>query len=109
MSNAVLIRFELLDGTTMWRDFRGLDHGTLCRQAKLDPNRFYFDLPSSARGVGSAISGAGGLGSGRRKVDGYIMMSGRDKPWGKITIGVREGDKFRDDDPWDERDALRLG
>lgn len=92
----------------MWRPLIDLDHATLCRQFGLDPHRVYFDLPSSARGIGSVVSGAGGSGRVGRKIDGYVFERGRDEPIGKITFAT-EGEKFRDDDPRDMRDALRLG
>ena len=91
----------------VWRGVTDFEHGTLCRTFSLDPNRFYFDVPSSVRGVGSMQSGYGGSSRGNRIVNGFVMMSGHDKPVGKLTI-VREADKFKDVDPRDERDFFDL-
>ena len=115
MSNAVLLRVELggvarqlhvTGRTEKWRQLLALDHATLCAQFGLDPFRVLFDLPTSARGTGSAMSGAGGTTNGRR-ISGYILDRATREPIGTITW-VREGDRFRDVDPTDEREFLRL-
>lgn len=92
-----------LAGLGMWRGVKDFDHGHLCRVFGLDPVRFYFDLPSSVRGTGSNASGS----RGSRTINGYIMHAGLDKPVGKLTI-VREGERFKDVDPTNERDFLDL-
>lgn len=103
-----LLRVETRDGVVKWRALIDLEHATLCRQFGLDEHRVYFDLPSSARGVGSARAGAGGSGRAGRKIDGYVMERGRDEPIGTITFAT-ENEKMRDYDPADRREALRLG
>ena len=108
MSARQLIRVEMVDGMSRWRPLIDLEHTTLCRQFSLDEHRVYFDLPSSARGNGSTVAGAGGALRDGRKIDGYVMEHGRDEPIGKITFAF-EGEKFRDVDPADPREALRLG
>ena len=108
MSGQQLYRVEFVDGRTLWRPYIDLEHGTLCRQLGLDPSTFYFDLPSSARGTGSASVGAGGT-RGRRTVDGYVVHGPSRRPIAKITFGVREGDRFRDVDPTDAAELLKLG
>ena len=106
MSARQLLRFDFLDGRTIWRPLVNLDHGTLCAQAALDPCSFHFDLPASARGVGSASVGSGGRPAGR-VVNGYIMRGSHPEPVGTITF-AREGERFREFDPQDKREALRL-
>lgn len=101
------IRAEMINGETKLRTVAALEHGPLCRALGLDPVRFYFDLPSSARGVGSYSSGAGGN-RGARKIDGYIMLHGQTEPFGKLTV-AGASDKFRDVDPNDLAELFRLG
>lgn len=91
----------------MWRGVRDFEHGTLCATFNLDPCRFYFDMPSSVRGVGSYQSGSGGSARGNRVINGYVMMGGRSEPVGKLTI-VTDGDRFKDVDPTDRRDFFDL-
>lgn len=105
------VRFEgapngPLVGDGKWRGVANFEHGTLCRAFGLDPVRFYFDLPSSCRGVGSAVSGYGGQREGRI-VNGFVWMVGVDKPVGKLTI-CRDAERFRDVDPTNERDFFDL-
>jgi hypothetical protein len=97
-----------LAGIGQWRGVSDFDHGHLCRVFGLDPVRFYFDLPSSIRGVGSLSSGyGGGQRAGRRRINGYVMMAGRDEPVGKLSV-VFDAERFRDDDPTNTRDFLDL-
>lgn len=98
----------ILAGVGQWRGVRDFEHSTLCRAFQLDPNRFYFDLPSTVRGVGRNSTGYGGNGNRNRLVNGYVMLHGRDEPVGKLTICF-ESERFRDDDPSDMRDFLDLG
>lgn len=93
-------------GYGMWRGVTNFEHSTLCRTFALDPCRFYFDMPSSVRGVGSMQSGFGGN-RGNRLINGYVMMSGRSEPVGKLTI-VTDSDKFKDVDPNSSQDFLDL-
>lgn len=104
--NQIPIRAEFLDGTTKWRGVLNFEHATLCEAFGLDPATFYFDLPSSCRGVGSLSSGYGGNRE-NRIINGYIMRGGMTDPWGKLTV-VREGDKIRDVDPTDKKEFQRL-
>lgn len=94
-------------GLSMWRGVKDFEHGTLCRAFNLDPCRFYFDLPSSARGVGSYQSGAGGSGRGRRLIRGFVMCVGLDKPVAKLSE-VTATDRFWDGDPLNESDFFDL-
>jgi hypothetical protein len=106
----MLVRVETRDGMVKWRKPPDLEHGTLCRAFGLDPCSTYFELPSSARGVGSASVGAGGNGvmAGSRLKNGFVFQGPRgDAPIGTITL-VREGERFRDDDPTNSEDFLRL-
>lgn len=105
------VRFEgaprgPLAGDGKWRGVANFEHGTLCRALGLDPVRFYFDLPSSCRGVGSATHGYGGQ-RGGRVINGYVMMVGCDEPVGKLTV-CWESERFRDVDPTNERDFFDL-
>lgn len=89
-----------------------VDHLSLCRAFGLDPHRVIFDLPSSARGVGSTVSGAGGSGRGNREVSGFVFQRGPDgkrdgDPIAKV-IFLREGTQFRDVDPQDRAEFERL-
>ena len=104
---ATLLRFDMLDGRTLWRKLINLEHGTLCAQASLDPCTYVFDLPASARGTGSASSGYGGN-RGSRKIEGMILHGGTKQPIGKITFAT-EGERFKDGDPRDPREILRTG
>ncbi len=108
MSNQQLLRVSMNDGTTRWRPLIALDHATLCTQFSLDPHRVLFDLPSSARGTGSAVAGAGGALREGRKLDGYVLDRATRRPIGTIHFAF-EGERFRDDDPRNEADRLRLG
>lgn len=101
------IRVEYADGTMKMRVVERLEHGPLCRALGLDPVRFYFDLPSSCREIGSNMSGRGGN-RGRRKIDGYVWMHGAPEPFAKLVV-AEESDKFRDVDPMDRSELFRLG
>jgi hypothetical protein len=98
---------SILTGVGQWRGIANFEHATICRAFGLDQCRFYFDLPSSCRGTGSASSGWGG-GRQSRVVNGYVMMGGRNTPVGKLTICF-ESEKFKDVDPSSMRDFLDLG
>lgn len=84
----------------------------LCQAFGLDPHRVVFDLPSSARGVGSTVSGAGGSGRGWRDINGFVFERGDDgkakgDPIAKVVF-LHEGTKDRDVDPQDRNDFERL-
>jgi hypothetical protein len=66
-------------------------------------NRFYFDLPSSCRGVGSNNGSA----RGNRVVNGFVFMAGRDEPVAKLTICF-DSERFADRDPLSTRDFQDL-
>lgn len=104
--NQYPVRLDLRDGQSMWRGVRDFEHSTLCRAFGLDPIRFFFDLPSSVRGIGSNMTGFGGN-RGTRTINGYVMQAGDTTPWGTITV-CSPGEKFRDVDPTDPREQLRL-
>ena len=97
------VRLELRDGQTMWRGVRSLEHGELCRAFSLDPATFYFDLPSSARGIGSNT----GRPRDHRRIDGYVMHGLSPEPFGRLTV-ASEGEKFRDLDPRDFHARWRM-
>lgn len=113
-SGTIPVRFDgapngPLEGDTKWRGVTNFEHATLCRAFNLDPVRFFFDLPSSVRGVGSMSSGyGGGQRSGRRQINGFVMMAGRDEPVAKLTICF-EAERFADRDPLNSRDFYDLG
>lgn len=104
--NQIPVRFESIGGEAKWRGVKDFEHATLCRAFGLDPATFYFDLPSSVRGVGSSMSGFGGN-RGGRVINGFVMRAGMNEPWGKLTI-VRDSEKFRDVDPTDKREFYKL-
>lgn len=105
MSDPRLLRVELLDGTVKFRRIPALEHGVMCRAFGLDPCSCWFDLPTTAYGVGSA---RGDGHRGRRVMNGYVMRGPRgSQPIGTITE-VREGERIPDNDPHDVRDALDL-
>jgi hypothetical protein len=82
--------------TVKWRPLLSTEHGALCRQAGLDPVRHYFDVPESFHRVGAGSP----LMNGRR-IGGFIMRAGVDRPVGKIEI-AHESERFRDVDPRDQ-------
>jgi hypothetical protein len=101
--NQIPVRFESVEGECKWRGVKDFEHATLCRAFGLDPVRFYFDLPSSVRGVGSNSSGN----RGGRDISGYVMMAGRSEPFGTLKV-CRQGERFRDVDPNDKQELYRL-
>jgi hypothetical protein len=111
-SGQVPVRFEgapggPFDGDGRWRGVRDFEHGTLCRTFGLDPHRFYFDLPSTVRGIGPNTRGAAMMAGGRRRIAGFVFMSGRDEPVAKLTICF-DAERFSDGDPSDRRDFFNL-
>ncbi len=106
LKGLIPIRLEMANGEGKWRGVKDFEHGTLCRAFGLDPATFYFDLPSSVRGVGSNSVG-GGNSSGRRIVNGYVMHGPSREPAGKLTV-ICGLDRLRDDDPQDLRDFFNL-
>jgi hypothetical protein len=108
-SGTIPVRFEgapggPFAGDAKWRGVRDFEHASLCRAFGLSQTAFFFDLPSTVRGIGSNTGGHSGT---RRLINGFVMMAGRDKPVGKLTI-VTGGDKFADHDPQSERDFFDL-
>jgi hypothetical protein len=91
-------------GDVKFRGVKDLEHSTLCRAFGLDPIRFYFDIPSSMRGVGTNTNHA----RSRRTVQaGFVFMHGHSAPVAKLTIAT-EGDRFSDSDPMSQRDFENL-
>lgn len=110
----VCIRYEALQPghlTTDWAWFRdlsaALDHGMLCKAFKLDPFRTKFELPSTARGVGSSM-GLQNEGGRAREVSGFVFFAGLNDPIAKLVF-AREGDRFPDVNPFDRSEFERLG
>jgi hypothetical protein len=106
------VRFEgapggPFEGDGKWRGCRDFEHSTLCRVFGLDPVRFYFDLPSTVRGIGPNNAGGARVPGGRRQIGGFVMMAGRDEPVAKITICF-DGERFADRDPLSQRDFFDL-
>lgn len=100
------------DKTRALTQDEAIDPIALCCAFGLDPHRVVFDLPSSARGVGSTVSGAGGSGRGSREVSGFVFERGPDgkaqgDPIAKV-IFLREGMRSRDVDPTDRTEFERL-
>ena len=86
-AGGILVRVELADGTTKWRNVTDLDHLTLCKAFGLDEHRTQFDVPRSF---------TGGSGRGTRRIDGVVLRF--EQPIGHITL-VEPGEKFKDEDP----------
>jgi hypothetical protein len=101
--NQIPVRLETKDGQTKWRGIKDFEHTTLCNAFSLDPIRFYFDLPSSCRGTGSLSTGN----RGNRVINGYVFMHGQYEPFGKVTV-CNTGERFRDVDPSDMQEFLKL-
>lgn len=94
----------ILSGMGEWRGVRDFEHATLCRAFNLDPARFWFDLPSSVRGIGSNSTGS----RGSRVINGFVMCGREPTPVGKLTILQNDRTGLRDDDPMNERDFFDL-
>ncbi len=88
----------ILAGISRWVSVPDVEHATLCRALRLDQNRFYFDIASSFRGVGSNQSGSGGSGRLRARRTGYVFHVGITEPVAKLSE-VLASDKFWDYDP----------
>lgn len=106
-----ILRFEFADGSA-----RNIDHGevkfrvadpqnidplTLYQLSGLDPHRFVWDLPTSARGTGSSQTGT----RGNRTIGGFAFRRGPDgkadgAPVCKV-VWATQGEKFPDVDPQD--------
>jgi hypothetical protein len=105
------VRFEgapegPFEGDTRWFGVERFEHAELCRRLQLDPVRFYFDLPSSIRGIGAQQQGHGG-GASARLQSGFVFMAGRDRPVGKLTV-CRAGERHGDVDPLSSGDFESL-
>lgn len=108
-TNQVPMQFEGLngppfEGTSFFVSVPDMEHATLCRAFRLDPNRFYFDVPSTMRGVGSS---SGAHSSTRRHQHGFVFMAGRDEPVARIRV-VDASDRYTDRDPLSDRDLQDL-
>lgn len=106
------VRFEgapggPFQGDGRWRGVRNFEHAHLCRVFNLDPASFWFDLPSSVRGIGANQTGHGG-GASARRISGFVMQAGRDEPVAKLSICI-EGERFKDVDPMSSSDFFDLG
>lgn len=111
-SGQIPVRFDgapggPLEGDTKWRGVRDFEHSTLCRAFGLDQARFYFDLPSTVRGIGPNTRGAARLAGGRRLINGFVMMVGRDTPVAKLTVCF-DAERFADHDPLSQSDFFNL-
>lgn len=100
------IRVWLADNTTQYRMVRDLEHSTLCKAFNLDPF-VVFDLPSTARGVGSSTQGynTNFNNSKNRIIEGYILRNG--EPIGRMWI-AQSGDQFRDLDVTNINEMMNL-
>jgi hypothetical protein len=91
---------------------RDWNHAGMCEVFGLNVAYNWFDAPMSMRGVGSAMSGAGGSAPLNRLISGFVFdvrqPGGRHSdPIGKISI-IRESDKFKDSfDPTNASDFFR--
>lgn len=92
-------------GVGLWRGVKDFEHSTLCRTFQLDPARFYFDMPSSCRGIGSSRGEQRG---GRRTVEGFVFMAGRDSPVASLYV-CTDADRLRDMDPMNVREYESFG
>lgn len=112
-SGQIPVRFDgapggPLQGEMKFRGVNDFEHATLCRAFGLDQASYYFDLPSSVRGIGSRSSGyGGGQRHGKRILNGFVMLGNRPEPVGKLTI-LFDGDKFADVDPMSKSDFFNL-
>ena len=100
------------DKTRALTQDEAINHLSLCRAFGFNPGAVIFDLPSSARGTGSNVSGAGGSGRGGRDVSGFVFERGDDgkksgDPIAKVLF-LREGMGTRDVDPTDRNEFERL-
>ena len=97
------IRVWLKDGTLMYRYVKDLEHKTLCKAFNITEFAI-FDLPSTARGIGSSSHGYNGnYGNSKRIIDGYILLN--NEPIGRLWI-ANANDTFRDLDVTDIHDMM---
>lgn len=88
----ILVRFDLADGTTKWRNVPDLEHGTLCKAGGLDPCGTYFE-------TSSGFAPGGGVGCNGRVIDGLIFQGPKGShPIGKLTL-CQQNERFPDEDP----------
>lgn len=108
-SNQLPLQFEGLngppfEGQSFFVSVPDVEHATLCRAFRLDPARFWFDVPSSLRGTGSSSGSHSGT---RRHIHGFIFLAGQDEPVARFRV-VDPEDKFRDLDPTSQQDLEDL-
>jgi hypothetical protein len=72
---------------------KDFEHATLSRAFGLAESAFWYELPSTCRGVGSS-SGATRL---RGRIDGFVFMGNRPDPVARIRV-MQSGDKLADHD-----------
>lgn len=101
-TNQVPMQFEghnggPFEGDAFFVSVPDFEHATLCRAFRLDQSRFWFDVPSTMRGIGS---NRGDNNETRRHRHGFVMMG--DRPVASIRV-VDENDRFVDRDPLDPR------
>jgi hypothetical protein len=89
----------ILAGISRWVSVPDIEHATLCRALQLDPCRFFFDLSSSFRGVGSNQAGAGGHGRVNRRRTGLVFHVGINEPVAKIAEALASDRFMWDYDP----------
>lgn len=106
------VRFEgapnsPFEGDSRWRGVPDFEHATLCRIFQLDPARFFFDLPSTIRGIGPNTRGSAVIPGGQRRISGFVMLAGRDTPVAKLSVCF-DSERFTDRNPFDDRDFFDL-
>jgi hypothetical protein len=88
----------------MFRGVKDFEHATLSRAFGLDPATFWFDVASTARGIGSNT----GSHSGRRgTIDGFVFWGEYGRPVAKLRV-IWPGEKLWDSDPGSRADFERL-
>jgi len=108
--NQVPLQFEgcngyPFEGTSFFVSVPDVEHATLCRAFRLDQARFWFDAPSTFRGIGSS-SGSQGRG-GKNHIHGFVFMSGRNDPVARFRV-VDADDRYLDRDPLSDADLQDL-
>lgn len=107
-SGQIPLQFEGLngppfEGQSFFVSVPDCEHATLCRAFRLDQARFWFDAPSTLRGIGS--NNGTQFRSGRRDIHGFVMMG--DRPVARFRV-VNADDRFLDMDPLSDADLQNL-